>query len=148
MIMPVYYSVNEVDYYINNYVKHCELLKIDPLKPLNLELYQQRIKDIRYVLSNQSFVDKIKVLENLEKAQAFFIKRKKFYIELALLAAKYIREKRFQISENTIMENYEYIDTGDVHYKQLIKYDRLLAIGILVILGLFFLWISFLWWTK
>jgi hypothetical protein len=144
MIMPVYYSVNEVDYYINNYVKHCELLKIDPLKPLNLELYQQRIKDIRYVLANQSFVDKIKVLENLEKAEAFFIKRKKFYIELALLAAKYIREKRFQISENTIMENYEYIDTGDVHYKQLIKYDRLLAIGILVILGLFFLWISFL----
>lgn len=142
--MPVYYSVNEVDYYINNYVKHCELLKIDPLKPLNLELYQQRIKDIRYVLANQSFVDKIKVLENLEKAEAFFIKRKKFYIELALLAAKYIREKRFQISENTIMENYEYIDTGDVHYKQLIKYDRLLAIGILVILGLFFLWISFL----
>ena len=81
---------------------------------------------------------------NLDKAYRFFKKRKAHYIELALITAKYLRDKRFVISPNTIMENYVYKDTKDAHLTQLQKYNRNLALGILITIILVVLFMVFL----
>jgi hypothetical protein len=138
IVTPIYYNFNPIEIYANDYVKYCELLKIDPLKPLNLELYEQRIQDIKYYLSSRDIEDKTKVLLNLEKASRFFKKRKAHYIELALITAKYLREKRFVISPNTVLNDYVYLDTKDAHLNQLVKYDLYAGIFIVIIFILVF----------